>query len=126
MTDEDVVERVASLFDCKKFAYTPRRAAWKTTYQLRLVGSCAVAWMTALRPLMGRRRQQQIDDALASYAPCDRTLLDHARATEAVALLAAGVSVSDVATRFGTTVWCIYDLRLGRTHKGIDRSALRG
>ena len=27
----------------------------------------------------------------------------------------------DVAERFGTSIWCIYDLRLGRTHAHLDR-----
>ena len=81
--------------------------------------------MRTLRPLMGARRRDQIDRALASYAPRDQGLLDTADAREALRLLANGETVRDVAQRFGTSIWCIYDLRLGRTHKHLDRSALR-
>jgi hypothetical protein len=28
-----------------------------------------------------------------------------------------------VAERFGTSIWCIYDLRLGRTHAHLARPA---
>lgn len=125
MTDEDVMARVSRLLSRKACASKPKKAEWKTTYQLRVVGGRAVAWMEALLPLMGARRQEQIVRAIASYAPRDRTLLDEARAEEALALLAAGSTVSQVAERYGTTVWCIYDLRLGRTHKGLDRSRLQ-
>jgi hypothetical protein len=93
-------------------------------YQLRLVGSRAVAWMEALRPLMGQRRRSQIDRAVRSYAPRDRALLDDEMAAEAIELLVDGASVRDVAEKFGTSIWCIYDLRLGRTHKSLNRDAL--
>ena len=125
MTDEDVMQRVGSLLGRKPCASRPKRVDWKTTYQVRLVGSRAVEWMQLLRPLMGGRRQVQIDRAIASYAPRDRSLLGPAEASAAIAMLADGASVREVAERFGTSVWCIYDLRLARTHKSLDRTALR-
>jgi len=36
-----------------------------------------------------------------------------------MAALAAGDTVKAVADRFGATIWCIYDLRLGRTFKHL-------
>ncbi len=77
--------------------------------------------MTRLRPLMGARRREQIDRAVASYGPDPRRLLDDERAAQALARLARGESVRDVAKRFGTSIWCIYDLRLGRTHAHLSR-----
>jgi hypothetical protein len=79
--------------------------------------------MKLLRPLMGKRRQEQIDRAVDSYAPDPRRLLSEARAREALALLASGQSVRQVAERLGTSIWCIYDLRLGRTHAHLARPA---
>ena len=35
--------------------------------------------------------------------------------------LPKGESVRQVAERFGTSIWCIYDLRLGRTHTHLAR-----
>jgi hypothetical protein len=29
-----------------------------------------------------------------------------------------------VAGRFGVSIWCIYDLRLGRTFKHLDRAGI--
>ena len=77
--------------------------------------------MTALHPLMGERRRAQIDRAVASYAPRPIALLDDATARGALGLLAAAADVRQVAERFGTSVWCIYDLRGGRTHKHLPR-----
>jgi hypothetical protein len=31
--------------------------------------------------------------------------------------------VRRVAERFGASIWCIYDLRLGRTHTHLERPA---
>jgi hypothetical protein len=36
-------------------------------------------------------------------------------------MLAGGSSVRDVAEQLGTSIWCIYDLRLGRTHAQLPR-----
>jgi hypothetical protein len=74
-----------------------------------------------LRPLMGTRRRAQIDRALACYAPRSVALLDDDAANAALHALAAGATVKEVAARFGVSVWCVYDLRLGRTFKHLDR-----
>jgi hypothetical protein len=121
MTDQDVMARVGRLFDRKVQLVRPRNRRWKTSYQLRVQGAAAVRWMTLLRPLMGTRRQTQIDRALACYAPRPVALLDDERARAALHALGAGMTVKDVAARFGVSVWCVYDLRLGRTFKHIDR-----
>ena len=88
---------------------------------VRITGSKAVAWMTALKPLRGRRRRVQIDRALASYDPKQVALLDESGARQALRMLASGSSVREVAEQFGTSVWCIYDLSGGRTHKHLPR-----
>lgn len=122
MIDEDVVGRVATMFGRKVGRWQPRNPRFQPIFIARITGAKAVSWMTALRPLMGARRQTQIDHALASYAPTPASLLDDTTACEALRLLANGSSVREVAEHFGTSVWCIYDLRLGRTHKGLPRS----
>jgi hypothetical protein len=99
----------------------PRKAGWREAYGVRIRGPRAVEWMHRLRPMMGTRRQVQIDNAIASWEPDPRRRLNDDRATEALACLARGERVRDVAERFGTSVWCIYDLRLGRTHKHLPR-----
>jgi len=70
---------------------------------------------------MGTRRREQIDRAIASYEPDPRRVLDDRRALDALRRLAAGESVKQVAERFGTSIWSIYDLRLGRTYQHLPR-----
>jgi hypothetical protein len=72
---------------------------------------------------MGARRQAQIDRAIASYAPRPTALLNDETARAALDALADGEMVGVVAERFGVSVWCIYDLRLGRTFKHLGRHA---
>jgi hypothetical protein len=126
MTDRDVVERAGAMLDSAVTVVRARRAHWKTAYAVRLRGPRAVVWMRRLHPHMGTRRRAQIDRALASYGPDPRRLLDEARAMDALRRLAAGESVRAVADRFGTTIWCIYDLRAGRTHAHVPRPGLAG
>jgi hypothetical protein len=123
MVDRDIVDRAAALLGCAVTVVPSRREGWRTAYCARVRGARSVLWMERLRPLMGTRRQAQIDRAIASHGPDPRRLLDDERATEALARLARGESVRQVAERFGTSIWCIYDLRLGRTHAHLERPA---
>lgn len=75
MNDEDVMARLGRIFARKVHVVRPRNPRWQTSYQLRVQGGDAVRWMTLLRPLMGLRRQSQIDRAMACYAPRPTALL---------------------------------------------------
>ena len=121
MVDRDVIARAGSLLGVGVMVIRARKAHWSTAYSVRVRGARAVLWMKLLRPLMGTRRKAQIDRAVASYAPDPRRHLNDDRATDALRRLAEGESVRRVAERFGTTIWCIYDLRLGRTHAHLPR-----
>jgi hypothetical protein len=72
---------------------------------------------------MGERRQAQIDRALASYKSKSNERLYDWRARRGLELLAEGKTVKEVAGLLGVSIWCIYDLRLGRTHKHLRRPA---
>jgi hypothetical protein len=122
MVDRDIIERAGALLGTAVTVVPSRREGSKTAYCVRVRGARGVLWMHRLRPLMGARRQAQIDRAVASHAPDPRRLLDDERAAEALARLARGESVREVAKRFGTSIWCIYDLRLGRTHTHLERA----
>ena len=124
MTDHDVMARLGRIFGRKVHALEPRNPRWRTSYQVRVTGGAAVHWMTLLRPLMGSRRQAQIDRALASYAPRPVALLTDEAARAALDALVGGASVQSVAERFGVSIWCIYDLRLGRTFKYLARERI--
>jgi hypothetical protein len=121
MNDEDVVRRVAQMFGRKPSYSPPRKSHWRPTWHVKITGAKAVAWMIVLHPLMGERRREQIDRAVASYDPRPGSILDERSAIEALRLLASGSTVREVADHCGTSVWCIYDLRLGRTHRHLPR-----
>jgi hypothetical protein len=124
MTDHDVMAPLGRIFGHKVQVVRPRNVRWRTSYQVRVNGRAAVRWMHVLRPLMGSRRQAQIDRALASYAPRPVALLTDDAAQAALDALAGAATVKSVAERFGVCVWCIYDLRLGRTFKHLARERM--
>jgi hypothetical protein len=121
MVDRDIVDRAGALLGASVQVVPSRRENWRTAYSVRVRGARAVLWMKRLRPLMGARRGKQIERAIASYGPDPRRVLDDMRATDALRRLAEGDSVKQVAERFGTSIWSIYDLRLGRTYQHLPR-----
>jgi hypothetical protein len=123
MVDRDVVERAGGLLGVAVMVVPSRREGWRTAYSARVQNAPAVLWMERLRPLMGTRRREQIDRAIACHGPDPRQLLNDERAAEALGRLARGESVRQVAAHFGTSIWCIYDLRLGRTHAHLPRAS---
>ena len=68
MTDKDVIERVSRLLGAGIYVVpTARRnSVWKPSYRVILRSNRAVQLMLQLKPLMGRRRQQQIEAAIAA------------------------------------------------------------
>lgn len=70
-TDEDVISRVARILGVRYCKIADRTDTGlrqtKSAFHVQLRGSRAVAWMRQLRPLMGQRRQQQIDAAIEGY-----------------------------------------------------------
>jgi hypothetical protein len=124
MVDADVMARVGRLLGRKVTTLRARRAEWSATYQVKVTGGPAVGWMLHLHPLMGERRQRQIERALRCYEPLTTRILSDADVAVAIAMLAAGRTVREVAEHFVVSIWCVYDLKLGRTHKDADRSAL--
>jgi len=69
MTDEDIVSRVSSIFGVKYHRIVPKNTAWKDSFSIVLRGVKAMELMKRLQPLMGSRRQKQIQDALGRYDP---------------------------------------------------------
>ncbi|MDE3194494.1 MAG: LAGLIDADG family homing endonuclease [Chloroflexota bacterium] len=76
MTDEDVVVRAARLFARAVTCWDPPDPDLKRVYITRIKGSAARALMAGLLPVMGARRREQIEVALASPRPArDRSLV---------------------------------------------------
>lgn len=71
-TDEDVVAKVATLMGVSywgRLSEQFERNGWKKPYAVHLRGARAVELMLMLKPLMGIRRQQQIEKAIEGYKP---------------------------------------------------------
>jgi hypothetical protein len=117
MTDKDIIERVAALmrisYCCKA---NGSREHWKPVYALRLRGERAVELMRVLRPLMGRRRQEQIDEAVATWAP-RQNRVSRDQEADILAALVAGESAAAIGERYGVTKWSIYAIKQGRYFK---------
>lgn len=69
MSDQDVVERVARLFETKVYVVPPdpRNTSWKQLYRAHITGSRAAEFMERLLPYMGARRSDKINEILVAY-----------------------------------------------------------
>lgn len=65
MTDLDVVERVAAVFDRKVQRHRQRDPRHKPSFSTTVKGASAVHFMLLIRPVLGSRRQAQIDAAIS-------------------------------------------------------------
>jgi len=66
MTDVDVVERVAAIFERAVIVTSARKAHHKRAYVTAIKGAGAARMMAALVPLLSQRRKRQIERALGS------------------------------------------------------------
>jgi hypothetical protein len=69
MTDEDIIKKAAILFDVSYCLCKPKKKHHKVSFKFSVRGSKAEEWMKKLKPLMGERRQNQIENALSQYIP---------------------------------------------------------
>src|SRR5256712_4150964 len=67
MTDVDVVERVAAIFERAVIATRARKAHHKRAYVTTIKGAGAARMMIALVPLLSQRRIRQIERALRRH-----------------------------------------------------------
>jgi hypothetical protein len=122
MTDEDTISKVASIFKVKYYLSTPKRyqeKGWKPAFAVRITGKHAVEWMTLLRPLMGQRRQMQIDKAIACYQEDTRKSLTPLQIEELRQRALNGENVLNLAREYGISKSLAYYIRNGYTYKAV-------
>lgn len=126
MTDEDVIARVAELFDVQYYRWQRKNTTYKASYQTQLRGRRAVDYMKQLYPLMGKRRQEQIDRALATYAIHDqrgeKNPLAKLSAEQVMVIkerLRDGDKPRSIAEDMGVSYYAIIDIKLGRTWQHV-------
>lgn len=120
MTDEDVVAQVAVLFGVKYHndrSDQRRNKLWRPSFRVRVTGKRAVEWMTVLRPLMGQRRQTQIDRALAGYSGDNRRKLTPEPIEAIRQRCQNGESLIPLAKEFGVSKSLIHYIKLGHRYK---------
>ena len=116
MTDADVVARVAALWGVSY--HEVRRElchamGWKPNFYTHLRGRPAVEMMRRLLPLMGARRQGQIERALASYNPYLRRKLGPEQIVEIKVQLAVGRKHGEIAKQYGVDRSTISHIKAG-------------
>lgn len=117
-TDEDVIDRVGIILGCNYWKIYPRKSHWKVTYVIRPKGGKAVELMQTLKPLMGKRRQEQIQRALDSYKPKPRfSKIIAKQAYEIRQRFRNGEKAINLAKEFGITKWSVYAIHQERSWK---------
>lgn len=126
MTDRDVVERVAELFQVSVVYLPARKENWKPTWLASLTGRRAVALMQQIRPYMGERRMRQIDAALAASftRPNGAAKLTNEQRDQIKLRFRAGENAKSLAVEFGVTHWNVYAIHQERPPR--DRRKSKG
>jgi hypothetical protein len=116
MTDRDVVEHAARLMEVGICSYTPKNRRHKMTWIIAIKGRRARELMVTLRPLMGLRRREQIDRALAvpGYRTGDGPKLTLAQARSIRDRHAAGEPAVALAAEYGVSKWLVYRIKEGK------------
>jgi hypothetical protein len=110
MTDRDVVARVAAIWGVAVVSGgKPRFEHYKPTFIAKISGSRGADWMLYLRPLMGERRQGQIDMALDGWVSPRRRLHPQEKA-ELVESLRNGERAPSIAVRYGIKRESVYHI----------------
>ena len=116
MTDRDVVELAAKLFNRPALVQPRKSSNHKTQWRVGLGGKEAIDLMKSIRPYMGDRRKAQIDHCIDSWVGTRRTL-DWETASEIRKRADAGESVTALAKEFGVNRKVVEHIRERRTYK---------
>jgi hypothetical protein len=127
MTDEDVIRRAADVFGIRVVhCRRSQNEKWKPSYLVQIRGRKAVELMQMLRPLMGNRRQQQIDKALAAYQGVRRSKLNLSDATvlDIYRRAHSGEPYRRIAADHSVSFQTVADIKLGRTWSHLTAGVL--
>jgi DNA-binding NarL/FixJ family response regulator len=122
-TDEDVIQRISNLLGVKYCSVRKRQSHWRQSYGLRIHGRRAVELMIQMRPHMSKRRQEQIDIAVASYEKRpDRgaSKLTDDQVRQIKELIRKGHASRSIAERFNTSYSCINRIKNHGTFPDVE------
>lgn len=132
MTDKDIVEKVAAMFQAKYYGpYRPDRKNPESTYKSYYIvwsfGKKSIDLMQQLKPLMGQRRQTQINAVIEGYAPLPQTFGEshpHAKLTDEKVSnikrrLAEGAKLTRLAAEYEVDQGLIWQIKAGRIWRHV-------
>lgn len=67
MTDKDIIQRVARIWDCFVQIKERSNLKWKTAYCAEIHGKKAIQWAMTVYCLMGERRQSRIREMITLW-----------------------------------------------------------
>lgn len=117
MTDRDVIARVAVLLGVKY--HKSLRASWKPIFCCLTRGQPAVDLMLKLRPLMGARRQHQINRAVRSFKVKRVCKLDARKVRAIRRRLTTNETIVSIASSFDVAHYTIRAIRDGVIYKHV-------
>jgi hypothetical protein len=128
MTDEDIIAKVAACFGTKYQFYRAKKEYHKNSYIATLKGSRAIEMMKLLYPLMGKRRQAQIDRAINAMVkvPSNRGVhnpsskLNDDKVREIRQRLLNGERPRHICQDYGVSEYAIRDIEHGRKWKHVQ------
>ncbi|KAB2863029.1 MAG: hypothetical protein F9K46_06315 [Anaerolineae bacterium] len=128
MNDRDVLDRVAQFFHVNVLGPIERksnRLGDMPYYIVSKQGRPAVQLMQQIRPMMGERRQGQIDAAIASYE--DRSGVNHPnvkltveQVREIRRQVAEGEKLTRLAGKYGVDISLIWQIKARRAWKDVE------
>lgn len=127
MTDEDVVQKAAGIFGVKYHRIAARKLSHQDSFKVNLKGRFAYQMMKQLYPLLSKRRQTQIDNALKNYEYTPRSKgarnpsakLDESSVRKIRARLKLGDNPASIAAEYCVSQSTIVDIKLKRTWKDV-------
>lgn len=118
MTDEDIIKKVAKIFNVRYSKPSKREPHHKQSYKLLFRGSRAVEMMKQLQPLMGIRRSEKIQECIDSFKIRTKRKIEKENYYRVVELYNNGTRVEEIGRIFGITKWRVYQIiREVKTHK---------
>jgi hypothetical protein len=117
-TDEDVIARAAHILGCSYHFVRRKNTHHKNFYIAILRGRRAIETMKTLQPLMGLRRQAQIEKALASYL-YQKPPITEETAREIKIRLANGERMHSIADTLNVSYMIVKKINQGRSWKHV-------
>lgn len=99
MTDEDIVSRVSDIFGVKYHKVKKTKTHFKQSFIVTKRGFGAIQLMKMLKPLMGLRRQQQIEEAIKASTVRQKKIVKSNQIKEVWFLSQSGLTQSQIAKK---------------------------